>query len=64
MMRTVKPDKIRVCFNREDFRVIIWGNLLEFGDLGFLVFNNFSIIFSSSGGGRPAASRSNVTMCS
>jgi len=35
MMRTVKADKIRVCFNREDFRVIIWGNLLEFGDLGF-----------------------------
>jgi hypothetical protein len=38
--------------------------LLEFGDLGFLVFNNFSIIFLSSGGGRLAACRSTVTMCS
>lgn len=64
MMRIVHAEKIRVCFNREDFRAIVWGSLLESKDLGVLVFNLSLIIFASGGGGGLGECRSTVIMCS
>lgn len=64
MMRIVHAEKIRVCFNREDFRAIMRGSLLEFGDLGVLIFNLSLIIFASGGGGGLPECRSTVIMCS
>jgi hypothetical protein len=40
------------------------GSLLEFGDLGVLIFNLSLIIFASGGGGGLAECRSTVIMCS
>lgn len=45
MARMEKADKTMVCLRREDFRAIEnWAMAFRFGDLGFLILEDLSLI--------------------